>query len=85
MLEIDLTPAALVERPRCAGGSHDTDWWCPECERFNSTKRRSSAKCAKVPGNGRHSRAWFRGRAKDHETAAVLRKHGLLRALRFLQ
>jgi hypothetical protein len=80
MLEIALVPAELVQRRKYAGGSHSTDWWCPECKRFNSFKRRCCAKCCKAPGNGRHTRAWFRSRAEEHKTAAILARQRLQRA-----
>lgn len=39
------------------GGSHDTDWRCSQCRHFNSEKRRSCAKCAYAPLNGRSTPA----------------------------
>ena len=59
------------------GGSHETDWRCPQCHHFNSEKRASCAECASVPGNGRISRAQWRACVEQHRFAAILRKHGL--------
>jgi hypothetical protein len=56
------------------GGSHDTDWRCPRCHHFNSTKRRACAKCS-VPGpaNGRLTRRALRAMQKEHQTQGYLR------------
>jgi hypothetical protein len=68
-----------VERPNRSGGSHDTDWRCPYCRRFNSIKRRScaNAKCGRTPANGRLTRARLREQEAWHRNQAMLKKHGL--------
>jgi hypothetical protein len=80
-IELDATapPAEPVKRPNRSGGSHDTDWRCPYCRRFNSFKRRScaNAKCGKSPPNGRLTRAALREREAWHKNEAMLKKHGL--------
>lgn len=76
-LDAVLAGAEPVMRPNLSGGSHDTDWRCPYCRRFNSTKRRSCAKCGRTPANGRWTRAALRARAAEHRTQAILMNHGL--------
>ena len=56
------------------GGSHETDWRCPQCHHFNSEKRGSCAKCASVPGNRRPTRAALRAQTAENATQAYLRK-----------
>jgi hypothetical protein len=60
------------------GGSHDTDWRCPDCGHFSSIKYRACASCRR-PGlqNGRSTRAALREREKEHGIAAYLAKFGL--------
>jgi hypothetical protein len=70
--------AKLLRLPDLSSGDHDTDWRCPKCHHFNSTKRSLCASCGRVsPGRGRVTRAALRERAAEHRTAAILRKHGL--------
>jgi len=79
--DTDLDPASLdvrpVKRPNLSGGSHDTDWRCPFCRHYNSTKRRSCAKCFRTPANGRWTRARLRERAAERRTQAILGELGL--------
>lgn len=60
------------------GGSHETDWRCPECHRFNSTHSRQCGKCKRLaPENGRLTRKALRAKKKQHAIAAILAKHGV--------
>ena len=76
------TVEELVERhlfrAKRSGGSHDNDWRCPTCRRFNSEKRRACAKCGSVAlAIGRLTRRAFREREKERGVKAILRKRGL--------
>jgi hypothetical protein len=42
-LDAALACAKPAKRENRSGGSHDTDWRCPYCRRFNSIKRRLCA------------------------------------------
>ncbi|MGA2183827.1 MAG: hypothetical protein ABSH47_12420 [Bryobacteraceae bacterium] len=56
------------------GGSHDTDWRCPECHCFNSIRSHRCRRCKRfAPANGRMTRAALRERAAEHRTTAILR------------
>jgi len=60
------------------GGSHDTDWRCPHCDRFNHIQTHRCQKCEEfAPKNGRITRAELRERTAEHKTQAILSKHGL--------
>ena len=60
------------------GGSHDTDWRCPECGHFSSIKQRDCTKCYSAgPSNGRLTRAALRARSAEHRNAAILARFGL--------
>src|SRR5262245_35736629 len=68
---------ALVPEER-RGGSHDSDWRCPHCHHFSSSKRRACRECGRVaPRNGRLTRAALRTRAAEHLIDSILAKHGL--------
>ena len=53
------------------GGSHDLDWRCPHCRRFNSIRRESCARCFRAPQNGRWTRAALRESAAEHRNAGL--------------
>jgi len=58
------------------GGSHDTDWRCPLCHRFNHIQTHICGGCDRfAPKNGRITRAELRERAAEHRVQAMLRKH----------
>jgi len=60
------------------GGSHDSDWRCPLCRRFNHIQIHRCQNCKEfAPKNGRITRAELRERAAEHRTKATLRKHGI--------
>jgi hypothetical protein len=60
------------------GGSHDTDWRCPECGHFSNVRSRVCAGCKAVgPANGRLTRRALQARVEEYRTDATLRKHGL--------
>ena len=64
-------------RPR-PGGSHDSDWRCPLCHRFNHTQTHRCQQCKEfAPKNGRITRAELRERAQEHYNETILGKHGL--------
>src|SRR5579872_4939680 len=53
------------------GGSHNTDWRCPKCERYSSIKKWLCTNCGNFsPKNGRLTRAALRAREKEHKTTA---------------
>jgi hypothetical protein len=70
---------AEVTRPRDnRGGSHDSDWRCPSCRRFISTRLLMCMKCECLAlANGRKTRAALREAAADHGTMAYLRRFGI--------
>jgi hypothetical protein len=70
-----LRRAGLLKGPKLSGGSHETDWRCPECHHFNSEKRRACATCNNVaPLNGRLNRKRLREMEKEHRYAALLKE-----------
>lgn len=73
-----LLEAGFFQPENCSGGSHYTEWRCPNCHHFNSIRSRACAQCKAVsPRNGRLTRAAFRARMAEHRTRAILAKHGL--------
>jgi hypothetical protein len=68
----------FFQRENRSGGSHDSDWRCPQCHGFNSIKSRMCSHCgAFSPTNGRLTKAALRARAAEHRTTAILHNHGL--------
>jgi len=69
--------ARAEKRPNRSGGSHETDWRCPECGHFSSIQNRACAKC-RMPGpqNGRWTKKRLRERRAERRIAAILDKHG---------
>lgn len=61
------------------GGSHDTDWRCPDCHRFNSIRSRQCRKCKRMlPDNHRViTRDALDAKQKEHRTLGYLRKFDL--------
>ena len=63
------TPAEIIaraeearKRPSYAGGTHDTDWRCPECGHFTSMNGPACSKCGAVTSQReRETRASLRG------------------------
>jgi len=74
---LGLVPIIVEPRKNISGGSHDSDWHCPYCRHYNSIQRRCCAKCCRVVGNGRRTKAKLRELAEEHRLDAILRKHGL--------
>lgn len=75
IIDYNLLRGGFYKEPNRSGGSHDTDWRCPECGHFSSIKNRACAKC-RMPGptNGRLTRKALREREKEHKAAAYLKR-----------
>ena len=74
----ELRRAGLLKRSKRSGGSHDDDWRCPYCRRFNGIQRYVCAICYTLaPANGRLTRSRLREMAEEHRIAAILRKFEL--------
>lgn len=66
-----------VRLPDLSGGSHDTDWRCPNCRQFQSAKRWICRHCGHVARKRRTTRKRLRELEAEHRTGGILRMHGL--------